>query len=414
MGVLNISHPDIEEFIDAKRTAGELKNFNISVAVTDEFMKAMKDDGDFDLVFDGVVYKTVSARKLWEKIMRSTWSHAEPGVLFIDRINQKNNLHYCEVIAATNPCGEQPLPPNGACLLGSFNTTKYVYSSADGLYLFDYERFKSDIAPIVRMMDNVIDETIYPLEDQKIEALNKRRMGLGITGIANTAEVLGYPYGSKGMVKFMKGVMTILRDEAYRTSILLAREKGPFPLFDYAYCDGEFIQTLPTDIQEDIEAYGIRNSHLLSIAPTGTISLFAGNISSGIEPPFSLRYERRTIMGDGSIEWWPVYDYAFDQWGVKGRTSEELTAQEHIDVLCAASELVDSACSKTCNVGNSVGFVEFQQLYISAYEGGASGCTTFRPASIETRGEVMRNSEVPSEGGQCIIDPVTGERSCSD
>lgn len=414
MGVMRVDHPDIEEFIDAKRTAGELTNFNISVAITDAFMKAMYNDTTFDLVFDGTVYKTISARALWEKIMRSTWSHAEPGVLFIDTINRKNNLAYCEVIAATNPCGEQPLPPNGACLLGSFNLTKYVdYNSHDG-FTFNYNQFAQDIEPIVRMMDNVIDNTIYPLKAQEIEAKNKRRMGLGVTGLANAAAALQLSYGSPEMIEFMKKVMTILRDEAYRASIKIAKIKGPFPLFDDEYMDGEFIQTLPEDIQRELIDNGIRNSHLLSIAPTGTISLFAGNISSGIEPPFSLKYDRRTIMSDGSVEWWPIYDYAFDVWGIEGKTSADLTAQEHIDVLCIASSLVDSACSKTCNVGDDVKFEDFKGLYINAYEGGASGCTTFRPASIATRGEVMRTTSVSEDGGVCVIDPVTGERSCAD
>lgn len=419
MAVLRVDHPDIEEFIDAKRTPGELTQFNISVAITDDFMKAVKDNTSFDLVFEGQVFRTVQARALWDKIMRSTWSHAEPGVLFIDKINKKNNLWYCEEIAATNPCGEQPLPPNGACLLGSFNLTKYIFEADDNVlnlgaskYIFDSQQLKEDIAPIVRMMDNVIDETIYPLKDQEIEAKNKRRMGLGITGVANAGEALGLKYGSPEMVEWVEWVMILLRNETYRASIELAKEKGAFPMFDpTAYCAGDFILTLPEEIREDIREYGIRNSHLLSIAPTGTISLFAGNVSSGIEPPFSLEYDRRTIMPDGDIKWWKVKDYAYGEWGIEGRTSDQLTAQEHIDVLNAASALVDSACSKTCNVGDEVPFEDFKNLYLSAYEGGASGCTTFRPASIATRGEVMR---VTKEDATCTIDPTTGERSCAD
>jgi ribonucleoside-diphosphate reductase alpha chain len=423
MGVMRVDHPDIEEFIDAKRVQGELTNFNVSVAVTDKFMSALKEDGMFDLTFDGVVYKTIKARYLWDKIMRSTWSHAEPGVLFIDTINNKNNLKYCETIAATNPCGEQPLPPNGACLLGSWNLTRFVVEEVvNGVttLTFDYQKLASQVEDIVRMMDNVIDETIYPLPAQEVEAKNKRRMGLGVTGLANAAEALGLSYGSPEMLKFMEQVMTIIRDGAYRASIQLAKEKGAFPLFDAdEYMKSPFIQTLPEDIQNDIYTYGLRNSHLLSIAPTGTISLFAGNISSGIEPPFSLKYDRRTLLSDGNAEWWPIYDYAFDRWGIKGRTSQDLTAQEHINVLNLASKLVDSACSKTCNVGDDVAFEEFKELYIMAYEGGSSGCTTFRPASIEVRGSVMREAvegatEEVSEGGACYIDPVTGERSCSD
>lgn len=413
MGVLRVDHPDIEEFIDAKREKGQLTNFNISVAVTDKFMRAVKENDSFDLVFDGTIFKTVRARTLWDKIMRSTWSHAEPGVLFMDKINKKNNLAYCEVIAATNPCGEQPLPPNGACLLGSLNLTKYLIPDLSEMWKFDYEQLKQDIPHIIRMMDNVIDNTIYPLKEQKIEASNKRRMGIGVTGLANTSEVLGFRYGSQDMIKFMEDVMALLRDTAYKASVELAKEKGPFPLFNAdKFCNSEFVQTLPTNLIEDIRKYGIRNSHLLSIAPTGTISLFAGNISSGIEPPFSLVYNRRTIMPDGSIKWWSVMDYAYDQFGVQGKTSKELTAKEHIDVLCAASNLVDSACSKTCNVGEEVSFDEFKNLYIDAYEGGASGCTTFREASFETRGAVM--IEEKEEDLACFIDPMTGEKSCAD
>jgi ribonucleoside-diphosphate reductase alpha chain len=263
-------------------------------------------------------------------------------------------------------------------------------------------------------MDNVIDNTFYPLKAQEIEAKNKRRMGLGITGLANVCELLRFPYGSENMILFMKNLLTTLRNIAYITSAQIAYEKGPFPAYSPEYLNGEFIQTLPKNVQDLIRLHGIRNSHLLSIAPTGTISLFAGNISSGIEPPFSLKYKRRTIMPDNSIHWWDVYDYAYDMWDVKGKTSNELTAKEHINVLVEASKLVDSACSKTCNVGDNVSFEDFKTLYLDAYYGGASGCTTFRPASIETRGEVMKAMPEVSEGEACFIDPVTGERTCSD
>lgn len=415
MGVLRVDHPDIEEFIDAKREPGRLTNFNVSVAVTDEFMHAVKEGLLFDLQFGGKVYRVVKARSLWDKIMRSTWSYAEPGVLFIDKINQKNNLRYCETIAATNPCGEQPLPPNGACLLGSINLTKLVvFDHVTGQWRFRYERLNEIIPDIVRMMDNVIDETIYPLDAQREEAKNKRRMGLGITGLANTAERLGYPYGSEEMLLFTESVMMLMRDACYRASVELAKEKGPFPLFDAdQYLAGEFIQTLPEDLRAEIGVHGIRNSHLLSVAPTGTISLFAGNISSGIEPPFAVQYLRKTIMPDGSTEDWVVMDYAKDQWGIEGKTSGDLSADQHIKVLNMASKYVDSACSKTCNVGNEVNFEEFKNLYMMAYDGGSSGCTTFRPASIEVRGSVMEEIK-ETEGEACFIDPNTGELSCAD
>lgn len=418
MGVLRVDHPDIEEFIDAKREPGELTQFNISVAITDKFMEALKEDTSFDLVFNGTVYKTVKARYLWDKIMRSTWSHAEPGVLFIDVINKKNNLHYCEVIAATNPCGEQPLPPNGACLLGSFNLTKYLVLNIDtGEYEFDWESFEEDIPPIVRMMDNVIDETVYPLEAQEKEAKAKRRMGIGITGLANVTDTLGFRYGGTEMLSFMEEVMTSLRNIAYHTSVEIAKVKGAFPLFDpEEYLNSGFAKTLPTWLRKEIGEHGIRNSHLLSIAPTGTISLFAGNISSGIEPVFAHVQDRATLMPDEGRKEWKVFDYAYDQWGTKGIVSGDLTADEHINVLNLASRLVDSACSKTCNVGDNVSFDEFKELYVKAYKGGSSGCTTFRPASIMTRGEVIRASseEVPEAKAEACFINEFGERECAD
>lgn len=432
MGTLRIDHPDIEEFITCKQVPGVLTNFNISVLVTDEFMKALENDEDFELKFEGVVHKVVSAKGLWNKIMRNTWSHAEPGVLFIDRINRKNNLHYCETIYTTNPCGEQPLPPHGACLLGSFNLTQYCEIDsdafhtdkpwADGLPMFNMKKFVEDIPPIIRMMDNVIDRTIYPLAQQEREAKSKRRMGIGITGLANTLEFLGYVYGSDDAVKFTESVMTVLRDYAYSTSISLSIEKGSFPMFNKEeYLKGEFIKTLPENIQEAIERHGIRNSHLLSIAPTGTISLWADNISSGIEPVFAHEYDRVVYMPDGSQRTFSIMDYAYDKWGLRGVTSGEISAEDHIRILCAASRLVDSSCSKTCNVGDNVTFKEFKNLYIMAYNGGASGCTTFRPKALqekfaEGRGAVLKLKEVPNpeSAGMCEINPITGERTCAD
>ena len=417
MGTLRIDHPDIEEFITCKQKAGFLTNFNISVLVTNKFMEALENDEMFDLVFEGQVYKTVSAKGLWNKIMRNTWDHAEPGVLFIDRINNKNNLHYCETISTTNPCGEQPLPPHGACLLGSWNLTKFCKFDASGLPTFDFDRLRSTIPPIVRAMDNVLDRTVFPLEAQKEEALNKRRMGLGITGLANAMEFLGYRYGSPDSLAFLEEVMTLVRDECYSASADLALEKGPFPMYhEEKYLAGEFIQTLPEHIVRKIANGGIRNSHLLSIAPTGTISLWAGNISSGIEPVFSHEYDRTVIMPGADLrrEVFPIQDYAYAEWGLKGPTSDEITAKEHIDILCIASRLVDSACSKTCNVGDEVTFSEFKKLYVMAYEGGASGCTTFRPAGLR-EGVLKKREESPlSDDAACVIDLETGEKSCAD
>lgn len=429
MGVLRVDHPDIEEFIQAKNNSHSLTNFNVSVGITDEFMEAVYYDKQFDLKFEGRVYKTVSARALWDKILRSTWDWAEPGILFIDRINRKNNLWYCESIEATNPCGEQPLPPYGACLLGSFNLTKYVIPgkgrfAEDGFY-FDYEQLKHDIPFVVRAMDNVVDRAIYPLPQQEEEAKNKRRMGLGVTGVANAIEALGYPYGSDEFLEELETIMTIIRDGCYLSSISLAIEKGPFPLFKQEYLESEFAKTLPNEIRDLISKHGIRNSHLLSVAPTGTISLSADNVSSGIEPVFSLSYDR-TVQGfDGpSVE--RVDDYGVRTFGVKGKTADQLSVFDHVRVLNVASKYVDSACSKTCNVGDEVTWDEFKQVYMEAYLGGASGCTTFRAAgkrygilnaaaSEDIAEQPVKQADdfvSEDEGTACYYDPTTGKKEC--
>ena len=432
MGVLRVDHPDIEEFVTAKNNSTTLTGFNISVGVTDAFMQAVKDGGDFDLMFDGKIYKTVDARALWDQIMRSTWDWAEPGILFIDRINQKNNLWYCERIAATNPCGEQPLPPNGACLLGSFNLVKYV--SRHGIHSgepasFDYVQLQDDIRHVVRAMDNVVDRAVYPLPAQQLEAQSKRRMGLGVTGVANAIEGMGHEYGSDGFLHVFKTIMQIIRDGAYRASIDLAIEKGPFPLFDTLMLDSAFAKTLPDDIRDGIQAHGIRNSHLLSVAPTGTISLSADNVSSGIEPVFSHYYDRIIQTFDGPREE-RVEDYAFREWGIKGKTANELSVFDHVKVLNVASEYVDSACSKTCNVGDDVSWEDFKKVYMDAYDGGASGCTTFRAAGkrygilnaassedVATEdapetSQVVTEDDASEVGGACYYDPVTGKKQC--
>lgn len=412
MGCLRIDHPDIEEFITCKSDNTTLTQFNISVLVTDEFMKAVDNDSMFQLRFDGRVYKQVRARYLWEKIMRQTWDYAEPGVLFIDRINRKNNLWYCETISATNPCGEQPLPPHGACLLGSFNLTKYVSDDRK----FMEQELRDDIGPVVRAMDNIIDRAIYPLPEQRESALSKRRMGLGVTGLANAIEALGHIYGSKEFIEWQASIMGMIRDEAYMSSVRLAKEKGAFPLFDAdLYLQSEFAQTLPEYIRVAISKYGIRNSHLLSIAPTGTISNVADNVSSGIEPPFSLFYDRVIQTFDGP-KTERVSDYAYREWGVEGTTALEISAQDHVAVLCEASKYVDSACSKTINIGDNVSWDEFQAVYVAAYEGGASGCTTFRAsgkrAGILTASASEDVAEEPEEGAACVYDPLTGIRTC--
>lgn len=426
MGVLRVDHPDIEEFIKSKNNSTNLTQFNVSVGITDEFMQAVINDKMFDLKFDGKVYKTVRAKALWDDILRSTWDWAEPGVLFIDRINRKNNLWYTETIAATNPCGEQPLPPYGACLLGSFNLAKYVYwDKYLNEWSFNYDLLKNDIRPVVQAMDNVIDRTIYPLEAQKQEALSKRRMGLGVTGVANAGEALGFEYGSDAFIEWLEDVMAIIRDTCYRSSISLALEKGPFPLFKAdLYLESEFAKTLPEDIRRDIHNYGIRNSHLLSVAPTGTISLSADNVSSGIEPVFSHFYDRTIQTFDGpKVE--RVEDYGYRVFKVKGKTANELSVFDHVKVLNAASKYVDSACSKTCNVGDEVTWDEFKQVYMNAYLGGASGCTTFRASgkrygilnasAVEDIAEesAPEPEDFVDEGGTaCYFDLTTGKRTC--
>lgn len=429
MGVLRVDHPDIEEFIRAKNNSTNLTQFNVSVGVTDDFMQAVIDNTTFDLKFQGRVYRTVKARALWDDILRSTWDWAEPGILFIDRINKKNNLFYCEKIGATNPCGEQPLPPYGACLLGSFNLTKYVYPKAATLkkytWHFDYEAFAKDIPPVIRAMDNIIDRAIYPLPEQEQEALSKRRMGIGVTGLANAIEACGCPYGSDEAVAMTEKIMTILRDKAYETSVELAKEKGPFPLWNKELLKSDFAKTLPRNLRAEIAKHGLRNSHLLSIAPTGTISLSADNVSSGIEPVFSHYYDRTIQTFDGPIVE-RVEDYGYRVFGVKGKTADQCSVFDHVKMLCVASKYVDSACSKTCNVGDDVTWEEFKDVYMQAYLGGASGCTTFRAAGkrfgILNASAVEDVAEEPkvetddfvseSEGGACYFDVNTGLRTC--
>ena len=411
MGVLRIDHPDIEQFITAKANSDKLTGFNISIGVTDEFMRCLEQGKPFPLKFDGKVYREVDPVRLWDMVMRSTWDWAEPGVLFIDTINKMNNLYYCETIEATNPCGEQPLPPYGACLLGSFNLVKYVDPWAKE---FDYEKFKADIHHIVRAMDNVIDRTIYPLPQQEREARDKRRMGLGITALANAAELLDFPYASDAFFDFAEEVLTTLRNETYSASSDLAEEKGSFPLYEEEhYLRGAFIKTLPEWLRDKIKAQGIRNSHLTSIAPTGTISLTADNVSSGIEPPFSLYYDRTINNFDGSqVE--RVEDFAYSM-GVKGRTANEISADEHLAVLGLASQYVDSAVSKTCNVGDQVTYDDFKKLYYDAWKLGCKGITTFRAAGKRygILNEVKPTNDNVTEGAEaCFIDPETGQRSC--
>lgn len=376
MGVLRIDHPDVVKFILAKQNTTQLTGFNLSLAVTDEFMECLAAGRPFELKWGGHVYETVDPAALWEMVMRGTWDWGEPGVLFIDTINRMNNLWYCETIAATNPCGEQPLPPFGACLLGSFNLVRYVGGPA-AERAFDWEQFRADIPHVVRAMDNVVDRALYPLPEQRHEAVSKRRMGLGVTGLANAAEALGLPYASPGFMDFQLRVLEELREASYMASAALAAEKGPFPKFDAdLYLSGEFVKTLPDHVRAAIRRNGIRNSHLTSIAPTGTISFCADYVSSGVEPVFEYEGRRKVKMPEGDVIV-DVSDYGLREFGVRGRLASEVTAQEHVDVVAAAAALVDSAVSKTCNVDGSMPWEDFKGLYVQAWERGCKGLTTF-------------------------------------
>jgi ribonucleoside-diphosphate reductase alpha chain len=413
MGVLRVDHPDIEEFIRAKQNATNLTGFNISVAVTDEFMEAVRLNKSFDLKFQGAVYKTVDAAELWEKIMRSTWDYAEPGVLFIDTINRMNNLYYCETIAATNPCAEQSLPPFGACLLGSFNLVKYLKQGHGPIYYFDYDQLVEDIPTVVRGLDNVIDRTLYPLAEQKAEALSKRRMGLGVMGLANAGEACGFPYGSPDFIDFEKMVLNTIKCHAYTTSTQLAAEKGAFPLYDEErYLAGNFVKTLPEHVRALIKKHGIRNSHLTSIAPTGTISLCADNVSGGCEPVFAYELTRQ-INTPAGPQITTVKDYGVAYLNTRGKLASEVTAKEHIKVLATAQSQVDSAVSKTVNMTSAMPWEDFKDLYHMAWELGCKGCATFNSDGKRMALLVAKDDERVDEPVSCLaVNEATGQREC--
>ncbi|MCE9523171.1 MAG: adenosylcobalamin-dependent ribonucleoside-diphosphate reductase [Alphaproteobacteria bacterium] len=392
MATLRCDHPDIENFIEAKRDRERLRNFNLSVLVTDKFMTAVKDDEPWDLVFDGKVYRTVSARGLWDRIMASTYAYAEPGVVFIDRINQRNNLWYAEQIAATNPCGEQPLPPYGACLLGSINLAALIKEPFTENAALDEIELDALTRVAVRFLDNVVDVSNYPLPAQEREAKAKRRIGLGVTGLADALIMCQVRYGSAPSVTLIERWFKTIRRAAYAASSALAAEKGPFPLFDREkFLAGQTVREIEQDVRTSIALHGIRNALLTSIAPTGTISLLAENASSGIEPVFAYAYKRKITRAGGERTEERVEDFAYRRYReLHGEgplpdyfvNAQELTPEAHIAVQAAAQKYVDSSISKTVNCPADISFDAFKDIYLRAYESGCKGCTTWRPNDI--------------------------------
>ncbi len=401
MATMRCDHPDVEQFIVAKQDSARLRMFNLSVLITDDFMEAVKSNGSWDLEFDGKVYKTIKALDLWNKMMQATYDYAEPGVIFIDRINQKNNLHYCESIAATNPCGEQPLPPYGACLLGSINFARLVKNPFEDGSDLDTAALDDLVRTAVRMMDNVVDASRFPLEAQAQEAHAKRRIGLGVTGLADALLMVGQRYGSKEAAAITEDWMNRVARAAYLASADLAAEKGAFPLYDQdAFLASETMMEMDVDVRDAIADKGIRNALLTSIAPTGTISLYAGNVSSGIEPVFAYSYTRKVLQKDGSRTEEEVVDYAVEMWRKKFgdkalpdyfTNAQTLAPLDHVRMQSAAQKWIDSSISKTINCPEDISFDDFKEVYMAAWDQGCKGCTTYRPNDVT--GSVLTVSE---------------------
>ena len=435
MATLRCDHPDIEEFVIAKQQSGQLRRFNLSIQITDAFIAAVRSGAEWPLVFPAAAFacngetilrewpgeqrpvpcrivRRIRARQLWERILRATYDYAEPGVLFIDRINQLNNLWYRERITATNPCGEIPLPPYGACDLGSLNLTRFILSPFRPDARVDFEGIEQTTRIAVRLLDNVIDASQFPLPPQAENARGSRRIGLGITGLADAMVMLGLTYGSDRSLSIAADIMRSICHAAYRASIALAEEKGSFPYFERdRYLNGAFIRTLPDDIRNGIAELGVRNSHLLAIAPTGTISLLAGNVSSGLEPIFAASYERNVLAEDGTSKAFALTDYALDLWRhVTGAsagtpngfvTAGDLSISAHLQMQAALQPFVDNSISKTINVPQSTPFEEFSQLYETAYTLGLKGCTTFR--SNPVTGAVLSERNGGVEAPHCCV-----------
>ncbi|AVO36898.1 adenosylcobalamin-dependent ribonucleoside-diphosphate reductase [Pukyongiella litopenaei] len=401
MATMRCDHPDIGDFIDAKSDPARLRMFNMSVLVSDAFMDAVKADAAWELHFDGKIYHTVQARDLWNRIMQATYDYAEPGVIFIDRINAANNLAYCETIAATNPCGEQPLPPYGACLLGSVNLARLVADPFGPGARLDEDALSGLVATAVRMMDNVVDISRFPLPEQAAEAQAKRRIGLGVTGLADALLMAGLRYGSEEAARQTERWLRAIARAAYLASVQLAKEKGAFPLFDAGkYLASGTMQAMDDDVRAAVAEHGIRNALLTSIAPTGTISLYAGNVSSGIEPVFAYSYTRKVLQKDGSRTEEEVIDYAVQMWRDRFGdaalpdhfvNAQTLTPSEHVRMQAAAQKWVDSSISKTINCPEDISFEDFKDVYMQAWDTGCKGCTTYRPN--EVTGSVLSVAE---------------------
>ncbi len=427
MATLRCDHPDIEAFIAAKQDSKELRNFNLSVLITDDFMRAVGEDADWPLVFPAMapldqndarqtilrawsgsaesvpcrVVRTLRARDLWRRLMQAAYAYAEPGVLFIDRINETNNLAYFEKISATNPCGEIPLPPYGACDLGSINLTQFIRGAFSEKPVIDFDSLKECTATAVRLLDNVIDLSRFPLEEQQRQAHLTRRIGLGITGLADLLAMCNLEYGSDASLKLVEDIMCLIRDTAYHTSVDLAVEKGPFPAFvAESYTQGVFIRQLPIELRQRIRLHGIRNSHLLAIAPAGTISLLANNVSSGLEPIFETSFERRMLDAKGEYQTFQVNDYAYDlaqNMSIENPVfslAQEVAPHQHLAMQALLQRYVDNAISKTINVSAELPFDKFVSIYDDAYVLGLKGCTVFRPNSIT--GNLLQKTGVQS------------------
>ena len=435
MATLRCDHPDIEEFVVAKQQPGQLRRFNLSALVTDEFMKSLRSDAEWPLVFPAATFEAdgetllrewpgqvgnvpcrvlrrLPARELWDLILSGTYEYAEPGVLFIDRINHFNNLWYRERIAATNPCGEIPLPPDGACNLGSLNLTRFVLSPFTPAARIDFEGLADTARVAVRMLDNVIDASRYPLRRQAENARGSRRIGLGVTGLADALVMLGVAYGGDRSLAIAADIMRRICHAAYCASIALAKEKGSFPYFDRdKYLQGAFIRSLPDDIRNGIAMQGIRNSHLIAIAPTGTISLLAGNVSNGLEPIFAASYVRNVLAEDGTPKEFVLTDHALDLWrettgAATGApegfvTAAELPVNAHLAMQAALQPFVDNSISKTINVPEDCPFTEFRQVYDRAYDLGLKGCTTFRPNPVT--GAVLSEQAAITDVPHCCV-----------